>query len=387
MRGALVVAAKDLHQRFRDRSALVLGFVAPLVLVVLMGSAFGGADDFSIEVGLVDGDGGPAGVAIAEGLSSPELADVVEVVRFDSVGAARNAVADDEVDAALVVPAGLSAMAAGGPEVPLEVLTSVDRDIAGEVTASIASSFSTRLATARLATAVLADLGVDAPAEAGFEAAGAEPLLVAVPAELGSEPLEGVAYFGPAMGMFFVLFAVGFTARSTFQERASGTFDRLVASPIRPEAVLVGKALSVFVYACASLTTMAVFTAVVLGASWGSPLGVLALIVAMATAVVALALLVVAVARTERQADALASMLTFALALVGGSFLFLGTAPLLLRRLALLTPNGWALRGFTDLATGVDTWSAVAEPVAGIAAFTVVVGAVAVAVGRGGLER
>jgi ABC-2 type transport system permease protein len=58
------------------------------------------------------------------------------------------------------------------------------------------------------------------------------------------------------------------------------------------------------------------------------------------------------VARTERQADGFASLLTFGLVLLGGNFVFIGGAPPLVRTLALLTPNGWALRALTDLAGG-----------------------------------
>lgn len=389
LHGAAVIAAKDLRQRFRDRSALVLGFVAPLLMVGLMNAAFAGAGEFHATVGVVDADGGVAGTGILDGLRSPDLADVLTVETFPSADAARAAVDDGAVDAAIVLPAGLTAMAGGGPAVPIDVFTSVDADLAGEVTASIATAFTAQIATLRL-TAAVADAAGASEAEVGSllaQVATAPPPIQAMQQATGNDPLEPVAYFGPGMAMFFVLFSVGFTARGFFVERTTGTLDRMAAAPIRPEAVLAGKALSVFVYALASLATMAAVTAVVFGASWGDPLGVAVLCVAMAASVVALAALVMAVARTERQAEGLASMLTFALALLGGSFLFLGSAPPLMRRLAVLTPNGWALRGFTDLATGVDVWTAVAAPVAGMAAICVVVGTIALVAGRGAVTR
>ena len=49
-----------------------------------------------------------------------------------------------------------------------------------------------------------------------------------------------------------------------------------------------------------------------------------------------------------------------------------------MRRLALLTPNGWALRGFTDLATtGGRRCAPSVQPIVAILAFSVVVGDVA----------
>jgi ABC-2 type transport system permease protein len=108
---------------------------------------------------------------------------------------------------------------------------------------------------------------------------------------------------------------------------------------------------------------------------------VLALIVALSLTMVALTALVIAAARTERQADGWASMLTFGLVLLGGNFVFIGGAPPLVRTLALLTPNGWALRAFTDLAGGA-AWTAALTPLAAILAFALGAGALAFALRR-----
>jgi ABC-2 type transport system permease protein len=101
-----------------------------------------------------------------------------------------------------------------------------------------------------------------------------------------------------------------------------------------------------------------------------------ALIVALALTIVGMTALVITVARTERQADGFASMLTFGLVLLGGNFVFIGGAPPLVRSLALLTPNGWALRAFTDLAGGA-AWTAAVTPLLAILAFALSTGSVA----------
>jgi ABC-2 type transport system permease protein len=192
----------------------------------------------------------------------------------------------------------------------------------------------------------------------------------------GTQTLTGTSYYAPAMGIFFMFFAIGFGARGFFLERTGGTLERLTAAPIGPGTILAGKSLATFVYGVASLGTVAVVTSLVFGASWGPPLVVLALILAMALTMVGLTALVITVARTERQADGLASMLTFGLVLLGGNFVFVGGAPPLVRTLALLTPNGWALRAFTDLAGGA-AWTAVMVPLMAILAFALGTGAIA----------
>ena len=59
LRTALLVAGKDLRQRLRDRSALVIAFVAPFVLASIIGLAFGGDYAFKATYAVADADKGP----------------------------------------------------------------------------------------------------------------------------------------------------------------------------------------------------------------------------------------------------------------------------------------------------------------------------------------
>lgn len=63
LRAALLIAGKDLRQRIRDRSALVLGFVAPLGIAALMSFAFSGAESFHATLAVADEDGGEVATA------------------------------------------------------------------------------------------------------------------------------------------------------------------------------------------------------------------------------------------------------------------------------------------------------------------------------------
>jgi ABC-2 type transport system permease protein len=388
VRAILVIAAKDLRQRFRDRSALILGFVAPLGIATLMSFAFQASEEFHANVGVVNADDGVLAGAFLGALEGPELAKVISVTPVDSVSDARDQVDRAVVDAAIVIPDGFSEAAAGGSPTPVDVLTSVDNPLAGEVARAIASAFVAQVNANRLSVATAIAAGAS-PARLG-------ELLTAVsnvrlPEQTNQQPVSGkplhaVSYYAPAMGIFFVLFAVGFTARSFFGEQRGGTLERMAAAPIRSSAILVGKAVSVFVYVLASLATVAVVTTVAFDADWGSPVATAAVCAAVAIAVVTLTAIVISAARTERQAEGLSSILVFALALLGGNFLFISAAPPLMRTLALGTPNGWALRAFTDLATtsgglGHDL-RLIAIPVLAIMLFSLVVGTIAIALSR-----
>jgi len=197
----------------------------------------------------------------------------------------------------------------------------------------------------------------------------------------GSRPLTAISYYSPGMGIFFLFFAISFTARGWFTEAREGTLERMAGAASTAQ-ILLGKALSVFVYGLASLSTIAVVTSVAFDADWGGLVPAATLIVAMVISVVCLTAWVIVVARTERQAEGLASVLVFGLALLGGNFVVVSGSPPLVRTLALLTPNGWALRGFVDLSTGPHTMAVVWGPLAAILAISAAVAIVTALLAR-----
>ena len=391
MRAALAIAGKDLRQRFRDRSAIVLGFIAPVGIAALMSTALSGANEFHFSLGVVNDDGGPIGDALLEVLESPELSDIVTVETIPTADDARRQVDDGDVAVGLVVPAGFSDAALAldqASTASVQLLVNSDDLLAAEVAAAIADGFLAQVNASRLSVLTAMTAGAPSDAIGELAAAAAEDRLPIEVSQrpVASEPLDPISYYAPSMGMFFVLFAVGFASRSFFTERAQGTLERMAVAPVARRSILAGKALSVLGYAVASMTAMALITGIVFGADWGHPLAASALIVAIGLAVVALTALIIAVARSDRQADALSSMVVFGLALLSGSFIQVSELPPLMRTLALATPNGWALRGFVDL--GTTTGGAghdlrlVAGPTLAIVFFTAVVGALAAVASR-----
>ena len=378
-RVALVIARKDLRQRIRDRSGVVLGFVAPVAIAGLMSVAFSATEGFHATVVVADLDRGPVAAGIVDALTGSDLRDVLTVKRASTPAGAQRLVDHGDADAGLVIPAGFSAAASGAEPAHVDVLTSADSTIAGEVVAAIADGVASRIDAGRLSAAAAIDAGAPTAraAEMAAGAVAAEPAIASVARPTGAKPLKTISYYGPAMAIFFVLFTIGFAARTFFEEQRVGTLDRMAAAPIAPSAIVLGKALSVFVYASVSLLSVMLVTSLAFGADWGAPLAVALICIAVALAVVALAAFVIVVARNDRQADGIASMFTFVLALLGGNFVFVSTAPAFLRRVALLTPNGWALRAFTDLATGATGADVVLVPVVAILAFTAVFGGIA----------
>jgi ABC-2 type transport system permease protein len=355
----LVIAATELRRRLRDRSAWVVGLVAPLALAAVITMALSGAGGGRLETTIVIADDGAstAAAAFLDGLDGRDERGV-SFRRVASGAEVRAAVDAGDAGAGIVVPVGFDDALAGPEPAGVVVVRDPRRSFSGEVARSVAEDFAARVEAGRLAVGAALAPGADPVAPEVVAALAARAAEAGVPIEVELERPDGrtldvAAYFGPSMAFIFLFFIIGFGPRSLLREQAEGTLDRLRASPIHPAAVLVGKTLAVFVLGLASLLAMWGATTLLFGASWGDPVAVVVLSIACVVSVAGIAAVLTTVARSEEQVQNLTTMVAFSLALLGGNFVPPGDIPDTLRSLSLATPNGWALRSFADLGTGV----------------------------------
>jgi linearmycin/streptolysin S transport system permease protein len=372
---ARIVAGTDLRRRVRNRSFIIRAFVGPVVLATIITLAFGGGDDFSARIGVVDADGSPVGTGFVAALTRASDAGGLHFVAVDTTGTARARVARGSLDAAVVVPRGFGASLAGGDPDDVEVLASSDAVVSAEVATAVARQLTTRAAAARLAVATAR--ATDAPPpDVGRVTAGALP--VAVDARSSGGRVSPAAYLGPAMGLLFLFLSIGTLARDLMEDRRIGLLDRLRAGPVGASAIIGGRGLAVVAVGATGLVVIWAFTAAVLGADWGDPVGVVAVIGAASLAVAGIAGLVAAVARTEQAAETISLAVGFGFAVVGGAFIPLGQLPPLLGHLAPFTPMGEALAAFALLSAGDAAPVEVLPYVAALLAWAAVTGVIAV---------
>jgi ABC-2 type transport system permease protein len=315
-------------------------------------------------------------------LDSPDLRSIITVHRVADAEAARRAVDNRDVAAAIVIPAGFSKAAASTTASSLPVYTSLNEELAGSITQSIASSFVAQVNADRLSVATALAAGAANATRTDPSQLSARVANLSIPEQvvskpIGAKPLKAISYYGPAMAIFFLFFSIGFTARSFLSERTDGMLDRIAAAPVRPAEIILGKVLSVVAFGLASMATLLIATSLFFGADWGDPLSVVLLSIAIVLAIGALSALLMTIGHTDRQVSGYAAIITFGLALLGGNFISLAQAGPLLRKLSLLTPNGWALRGFVDQTTGAAGLSHAVEPIGAILLITAVIAVIA----------
>lgn len=374
MRAVVLIARKDLLQRLRDRTALILAVLAPAALAAILSLALGGTDDLEIELVVATEDDGAIASTFVAGLLG---LDGVTVERVGSRDEAVRAIEEERATGGVVIPAGFSAGATSGAAVEVEVLRDADAPVTSAVATAVANALADRVTTGQLAATTALALGAD-PETAGTAAARAvaQPSPVAI--DGGTEAsISGAtaAYFGAAMVILFLYFTVQFGPRSLLDERETHALQRLLAAPIARATILGGKAVGSLALGISSMAVVIVLTSVLLGAHYGDPSGVALLSAATVLAVTAVVSLVTVSARTREQADGYASGVAIVFALIGGNFIDLTSAPAALRAVAKLTPNGWALQGYDELSRG-QPLEAVVPEVAVLLGIATVIGAV-----------
>jgi len=391
MRTALLIARKDLRQRLRDRSALLWGIVAPLVLSVVFSFVFNpiSQEDFHADFVVVDEDGGPIAQAFRQAFTGMEAAGVVTVRDAASEAEARklvevgsDAFAEEgaaRADAAFVIPAGFSQTVLAGDGGSLTVMGAKGSELGSQVAYSVAKGFAAELdaVTVAVKTALPPDYEPTAQ-EAGTlaqeAAATVNPISIA-DISAATRQLDATTQMTAGMAVFFLFFSIQFGVAGLLEERRLGTMPRLLAAPLRRRDLIVGKAIGSFVLGLVSMVVLVVATTLLLGADWGHPLGVAALIVAGVFSAMGILAIVAAVARTQEQAANAGAVIAMVLGLLGGTFFPVSRVGGLLSRLTYITPHAWFMRGLGDLAGGGV--AAVWPSVIALLAFGLVAGSVA----------
>ncbi|CAN5469067.1 hypothetical protein BH23CHL10_BH23CHL10_18020 [soil metagenome] len=373
MRAALLIAAKDLRERIRDRTALIVSVIAPFGLAAILGTVIPSGDgSLDLRYAIADLDGSSVSAAFRDGpLEGLADAGVAEIIEVEGADAARAAVDDDEADAAFVIPAGFGDAVQGTDDAAMELITRADAGIARQVGEAVTAGFVAELDAIRLSVMAAVASGGGPPdteeiarlASLAAEASSEPPPISVEQANTDVAQVDTRTYYAASMAIFFLFFTAQYGPMSLLNERRQGTLARLVAAPIRPWAIVLGKALGSFILGLGATAVLVIASTFLLGANWGNPVGVALLALAAVVAASGITALVTTLARTEQQADGMNSIVAVSLAVLGGTFIPLSTAPEFLSQLSLVTPHAWFLDGLNELAVPGSGIGAVLLPV------------------------
>jgi ABC-2 type transport system permease protein len=337
MRYIWIICLKDLRQRLRDRTALMIAVVVPLVLTALAGFALGGSEGLRMRLAIADLDNSKLSRAFVAFVERPFLKDVVYVNRTDSPAAAAAALTSRNVECAVVLQPGFGEAARVGGPAPVEILAASDHPFATRMTDALVRDFLSRVTPTATAD-------------------GSRHTPSAIPLSPGGR-LRTVDFFAASLAVLFLNFAVLSGMRALQSEIDSGTIARLVAAPAAPVAIFAGKFAALALIGVGQMSVMITATSLLFGTPWGNPLSVAALVSTNVLMAIGLTAFLVSLAENAEQGQGLAVIVINLLAIVSGQYFPPQGLPDVFETLNRFTPNGQAFRGFTDLAAAAGDGS------------------------------
>jgi ABC-2 type transport system permease protein len=123
--GALYLA--NAREFIRDRMTFFLVVLLPVALAVFFGLIFGGTDEFTLQVGVVDEGSGAVGETLLSGLGEQETLGVHQGTREELLEAMNKG----EISVILVLPSGMTGALAAGQAATIEVIYDPARPLSG----------------------------------------------------------------------------------------------------------------------------------------------------------------------------------------------------------------------------------------------------------------
>ena len=400
----LDIAVKDLRQLMGDRQTALFLLIMPIGFTLLFAFAFGGggdAEDPRLPVGFMDQDGG--GVLGTHLLPLLETSESIRPLVLESADReqARQQVADGDLAAAVIVPAGYSVQAlspgGAGATRPLVIMDSTSN--AGQAAYAGLQAVFTRLLgaveaaelTARAYEAQGGTAGPEFRRETlarAIEAWHDPPLTVTVSQsgalDSGEDETAAVqpnnyAHSSAGIMVQFAMAGLMGAAAILVAERKTRTMLRMLTTPVTRMQIILGHFLAMFVMIVVQLTVLVLFGQFLLGVGYlRIPVATLLMLLTTAFWAASLGLLIGVLARTQEQVVIYSILIMLLLSGLGGAWIPLEVTGKTFQTIGHLLPTAWAIDGFENIVVrglGIDS---VLLPAAILLAFAAAFCAIAV---------
>jgi ABC-2 type transport system permease protein len=417
------LARRDLRLFFMDRRAVIMSFVAPILIGSFFGYLFGGVSDrepSKIGVSVVDQDGG----AISKRVFAALAADKSLETKPADLEKAREAVRTGKSAIAVVVPAGFSDRAATAffrgenrPEVQLLYDPSHATELAmvrGILTQHVMEAVSGEMFSGPTSQKYVDDSLRDVQASSGMKPEDRKALVdllqgvrswsqrpqaggasaggrgrggLSMPYTTKEEAVtarKGVQYNSMAhsfagMSVQFILFMGIDAGMIVLVQRRNGLWRRLQAAPISRFTVIASRVASATAISMIILAVVFGFARLVFHVKIeGSLAGFVGVCAAFSLMTAAFGLLIAMLGNTPEGTRGISILVTLLLVMLGGSWVPAFLFPQWLQKATFAVPTRWAVDGLDATLWRGFELSAVLPHIGALLAFAALFGAVAV---------
>jgi linearmycin/streptolysin S transport system permease protein len=375
----------------RDRVALSLKFLLPIVFFSIFASVFGGQGDpqtARINIAVVDEDHSDFSTRLVDGLRRETALRVRTTADGKEPGppldreSARQAVKGGEVPVAVVIPQGLGESFAkngfaGRDSMPVQLLSDVSDRIAPQMVLGLLQKVTMTAApdllmagglrqfeqyagamTPQQKSAVAAWMPrLRAQSQPGAVRADSTPkntgtmgVGVQVVDVMRTQSSRGslISFYAAGVGVMFLLFSsVAGAGGALLEEAEAGTLERLLCTNMGLTPLIAGKWLFIALGGVAQLTVMFLWGRIAFGLPLFSHLpGFFVMTAVTAGAAAALGMVLATLARSREQLAGFSTILVLTMSALGGSMFPRFLMSETMQKVGLLTFNAWALDGY-----------------------------------------
>jgi ABC-2 type transport system permease protein len=345
----LSIGFTALRRLFRDRTNIFFVLVFPLLLILIIGSVFGG--EYTPRIGVVAEGAGALGDELVAALND---LDEMETELYADTTELQTAVERARADAGIVIPAGYDGGLRAGEVMTISYLAAPNSpglDVQSLVTAVVADQAARVRAAGFVAAEGLGDfdtgLGL---AEAATAIVPAVTVSFAMAGGAAAPQVVGQFDTGAAQELLLFMFLTAMTASAALiQSRRLGVSRRMLGTPTSAATIITGEAFGRFLIVLFQGLFIVIAALLLFGVNWGNWPAALAIVVVFALVGTGAGLLIGSLFRSEQQAGGISIGLALALAAFGGSMVPLEIFSDSMRRAAHVTPHAWANEAFETL--------------------------------------
>ncbi len=355
MRRAWRIASKELLQTRRDRLAALFTLVLPVIFTVVLGILIGGFEDAAdrLPVAVVNVDGSPAAQQLIDKLQASPLLEL-EITTEAEVD---TEVLDQEVAAAVVIPAGYgAAIDAGLPAYVsfIRVETSSGAQSVRTVVQKAVSELNVGMLAAEAAAEQVSiktgrrlDDNLLESARASAESFLATPAATVDVADGGGSTVDDATGFdqsSPGSMVNWVLFSLLTVATGVAWERRRGLLRRLSAAGVGGTEMIGGKMIAMLIITFVQQLLLVLLGQFAFGVDYfNSPLALFMTMISLSVFASTLGLLISSVFRSEQAVIATTVISAQLLAALGGAWFPLEITSESFNRVAHFLPTAWVM--------------------------------------------
>lgn len=361
------IAKKDLLRLRKDKKALFLSFILPIILISLFAAIYGGVDGKA--------ESKPQAILISDLDSSALSAEIISELKKEKalsiqmidLETGKKEVIDGNTSALLCLYDGFADSVNVGKKAPMELFYDESKSMEiGLMQKALMSTIMSFIGQkggkahvqnfinqkyADMPEEILEEINNDIETE--FSDGGGSS---SVSSELTVTPLAikqgirwGLIQAVAGTLVMMLLFSMAGMGNSILEEKQEGTLKRLLFSPISASDFLYGKMIAALILAFVQISILLLFSYFVFGLDlFYHPFALFLMILTTAFACSGFGIFIASLGSSQRQVESISTIVIIIMSAIGGSMIPLFLMPAFLQKVAMVSINYWAIQGFYD---------------------------------------